>query len=301
MAHALLRRLLDEHTGVPGRALLAWRTRGQAEALLAGRGLAEPGRALAARLGHRVVRGPFVGMLYPRRRGDIVHATKLLGAYEREVHVAMERLVARRPTRVVNVGSGDGYYTVGLARRLPDAEVWAVDPDPLAQRACRGTAARNGVAAQLRYASRLDARALEQVLLGSPRASATHASAVDAPAHRAAPAGATHGPARRDLCLVDCEGYEDELLDPAAAPALAHADLLVETHDFARAGVTERLAARFAGTHDVERLEIAARDPLAFPELAALPGEVARGLLDEFRHPPQSWIVLTARSHGTEP
>lgn len=273
MAHALLRRLLDEHTGAPGRALLAWRTRGQAEALLATRGLVAPCRALSSTLDARVARGPFAAMTYPRRRGDIVHAAKLLGAYERELHPALERLVARRPTRIVNVGSGDGYYTVGLARRLPDAQVWAVDPDPLAQRACRKTAGLNGVASRLRYVTRLDARALDGVLRDPPA---------------------------RSLCLVDCEGYEDELLDLVAAPSLSHADLLVETHDFARVGVTERLASRFARTHDVVRLEIASRDPGEFPELAALPHDVARGLLDEFRHPPQSWLVLTARAQGTE-
>jgi hypothetical protein len=289
VAHARLRRLLDEHMGVPGRALLAWRTRGQAEALLAQRGLAAPARTIAARLGDRVARGPFAGMLYPRRRGDIVHTAKLLGAYEVEAQAAIERLAARRPTCIVNVGSGDGYYTVGLARKVEDAEVWAVDPDPLAQRACRDTAERNGVAARLRYAIRLDVPALEQVLLGTSRTSATHA-----------PSPGTTRARHRNLCLVDCEGYEDDLLDPAGAPSLAHADLLVETHDFARAGVTERLAARFARTHDVERLEIAARDPHAFPELAALPDDTGRGLLDEFRHPPQSWLVLTARVRDTE-
>lgn len=290
MAREALRRLLGSHLGAPGRALLAWRTRGQAERLLADRGLTAPIRTLSTRLGARVARGPFAGMEYPRRRGDAVHAAKLLGAYESELHAAVERLVARAPACVVNIGSGDGYYMVGLARRLSRAEAWAVDPDPLAQRACRDTALRNGVAARCRFVPLLDAAELDAVLQPFVAIAAGSPVRLDAAGLRS-PAGGRAAA----LCVVDCEGFEDELLDPSTAPALRHADILVETHDFARAGVTERLAQRFRGTHDVERLEIASRDPAAFPELSAFPPETARGLLDEFRHPPQSWLVLTAR------
>ena len=225
-------------------------------------------------------RGPFAGLVYPRRRGDIVHAAKLLGAYECELHAPLERLLARAPARVLNIGSGDGYYVVGIARRLPAAEIVAVDPDPLAQRACAATAQRNAVASRLTSAPRIGADSLEAAL----HASAGGAAAVDggAPPHT--------------LCLVDCEGCEDDLLDPVRAPALAGTDILVETHDFARAGVTERLASRFAATHDVERIAIAVRDIATYHELTTLPRDIAAGLLDEFRHLPQAWLVLTARA-----
>lgn len=270
MAREALRRLLEAGLGPPGRALLAWRTRGRAEALLRTRGLAAAGRALSRQLEDRVQRGPFAGLMYPRRRGDIVHAAKLLGAYESELHASVAALIARAPRLVVNVGSGDGYYVAGLARALPRATVVAVDPDPLAQRACADTARRNGVGDRVSHLVRVDADGLGALL--------------------AAGAGPT-------LVVVDCEGFEDQLLDPARAPALAHADLLVETHDFAAPGVTARLTERFAATHHVARLEVVARDLTAHPELAALPAEVGRGLLDEFRHHPQSWLVCTARAH----
>lgn len=269
MARDALRRLLETGLGAPGRALLAWRTRGQAERLLARRGLVAPARALADRLDDRVQRGPFTGLHYPRHRGDIVHAAKLLGSYERELHDAVSAFVARAPRLVVNVGSGDGYYVAGFARLLPSAMVIAVDPDPLAQRACAATAELNGVGDRVSHLVRVDAAGLGALL------------------------GASGEPA---LVLVDCEGYEDELLDPARAPVLAGADLLIETHDFARAGVTARLTDRFAPTHDVRRIEVTARDAAAYVELAGLPTEVGAGLLDEFRHHPQSWLACTSRT-----
>lgn len=284
MAHERLRRLLERVLGAPGRAFFARRTREQAESLLEQRGLRQTAARIAAPLSELVQRGPFEGMRYPRRRGDIVHLAKLLGAYECELHLAVDLLVVRAPTLVVNVGSGDGYYAVGIARLLPEADVVAVDPDPIAQRACRETAELNGMAHRVRFESKLDAAGLQRVLAGASSAASPNIAPNIAP---------------RALCVVDCEGYEDELLDPAQAPALAHADILVETHDFARAGVNARLTERFAATHRVERIAIAARVASAFPELAGEAPATARGLLDEFRHVPQSWLVLTARARSS--
>ncbi len=281
MAHERLRRLLERVLGAPCRAFFARRTREQAESLLEQRGLRETAARISDPLHDLVQRGPFEGMRYPRRRGDIVHLAKLLGAYECELHLAVDLLIARAPALVVNIGSGDGYYAVGIARLLPEAEVVAVDPDPIAQRACRETAELNGVAPGVRFESKLSAAELQLVLTS-------------------AGPGAGHGhTTRRALCIVDCEGYEDDLLDPSLAPALAHTDMLVETHDFARAGVNARLTERFAATHRVERIAIAARVASAFPELAGEPAATARGLLDEFRHAPQSWLVFTARARSS--
>jgi len=271
----LLRRWLERTP--TGRALVAWRTRGQAEALLAARGLRDAAARLDATLASQVRRGPFAAMQYPRRRGDIVHAAKLLGAYERELHDALERLIARAPTVIINVGSGDGYYVVGLARRVPGARVLAVDPDPIAQRACRLTAQQNHVGDRVAHHALLDAPALEREL-----------------ARVTARTDASEG--ARTLCVVDCEGFEDSLLDPVTAPALCRADLVIETHDFARPGVTARLSERFASSHHIQRIEIAARTVADYPELSDVPAETAQGLLDEFRHVPQSWLVCLARA-----
>lgn len=275
----LLRRWLERTP--TGRALVAWRTRGQAEALLASRGLRDAATRLDTTLGSQVRRGPFAGMRYLRRRGDIVHAAKLLGAYECELHPALEQVIARTPGLVVNIGSGDGYYVVGLARRVPGARILAVDPDPLAQRACRQTAVENQVADRVSHRVLLDAPALEHELQ-------RELTRADDDARERSVA--------RALCVVDCEGFEDTLLDPVIAPALRRADLLIETHDFARAGVTARLSERFAASHHIERIEITARTVADYPELSDLPAATALGLLDEFRHVPQSWLVCLARA-----
>ena len=64
-----------------------------------------------------------------------------VGSFELELHPAVERIVAERPATVVNVGSAEGYYAVGLAMRLAGARVVGFELDP-ALRAAAAAARR---------------------------------------------------------------------------------------------------------------------------------------------------------------
>jgi hypothetical protein len=220
---------------------------------------------IVVRDGTAVQAGPFAGLVLGRHSTEGGHAPRLLGCYERELHPHLERLIARGFGRVVNIGCADGYYAVGLARRLPAARVAAHDADPRAQAACAATVAANGVADRVAIGGLVDHAALDA--LAGPDA----------------------------WLVVDIEGAEDALLDPARAPALRAATILVECHEGARPGVTARLAARFAPTHAVTRV-----DPVL--GAATLPDWLA-GLshLDqllatwEWRDAPTPWLVLEPR------
>jgi hypothetical protein len=62
-----------------------------------------------------------------------VHASpKFLGTYELELHRVIERAIELRPKYVLNVGCAEGFYPVGLAIRLSDAQIFAADADPKA-------------------------------------------------------------------------------------------------------------------------------------------------------------------------
>ena len=165
----------------------------------------------------RVLWGPFAGMRYIPFASGSGLLPKLLGGYERELHGAVRESLARGYDRVVNVGCGEGYYAVGYARALPEAEIEAYDIDPLARQRLRELARLNGV----------------EIDVGS------------ACGHQDL---AIQG---RTLIVCDCEGYELELLDPARVPGLAGADLLVELHDFLDPTISATLAARFGGTHEI--------------------------------------------------
>lgn len=96
--------------------------------------------------------GPFVGTQYPGAAVGDNLIPKLLGTYELELHEHIERMLDRQPHRVVNVGCAEGYYAIGFARRLPQAEIIASDVSPSATQACTEMAQR--VAGQLTLSHR---------------------------------------------------------------------------------------------------------------------------------------------------
>lgn len=177
--------------------------------------------------------GPFTGMRLKRedvwKDGSI--SAKILGTYEQELHPFIEdeikRLAELANPRIVNIGCAEGYYAVGLARRLPAATVWAID---LAEDAM----AIAVEAAELNGASLVTKDTLDHVF--------------------AAP----------DLLVVDCEGAEVKYLDLEAFPALRRSTIIVECHDTEEQPTTRILAERFFDSHQIWLVIEGGRDPNKF-------------------------------------
>ncbi len=190
----------------------------------------------------------------------------LLGTYESELHPHLVAAVQRDYRHIVNIGCGDGYYLVGLARLLPLARCFGHDTNPAAQEGCRQTALLNGVAERVSIGGLFDGSDFAQ--------------------H---PPGAT-------LVICDIEGGEDALLNPTAFPALQRLDIIVELHEMYSVGVTERLLQRFAATHTITHVMHQAKR-------AHLPMNI-NGFteLDEMlctyegRGGPTPWLVMHARA-----
>ena len=211
--------------------------------------------------------GPFRGMAYPPaafRAGTGYNlAARLLGSYEAELHEIVERVVADGYETILDVGSGDGYYTVGLARRLPQATVEAFDPDPVARRLCNALADVNGV--------------LDRAEIRDGATADTFRRRRDG----------------RTFVKVDCDGCEVELLRPADSELLQSSTVLVELHDFLRRDTTEQVLARFAPTHVAEIVERGVRSKEDYAELAALDERDAEVILSERRPESLRWALLT--------
>ena len=222
-------------------------------------------RVLAAS-GGRVMSGPFAGM----RLGDSsfcsVLTPKLLGTYELELHGAVEAALARSPRQVVVAGAAEGFYAVGIALRLPLAQVTAFEANPEARDALVDAARTNGVADRIVVAGLCDAGGMSEALAGV-------------------------GPA---MVVCDIEGSEGVLIDPAIVPSLLEADILVETHDFLAPGVEELLVRRFQRSHRVERIGQRPRRLEDAPALD-LPGAFDGALLqamNEHRPVRNGWLHL---------
>ena len=183
-------------------------------------------RAFVAWHGLTVSGGPFAGLRYPDASASSL-IPKLLGAYERELHGAIERAAAAEPEQIVNVGAADGYYAVGLARRCPAARVHAFEADARARELLARVAKTNHVTLEIHGAATIDA-------LGRLAAA-------------------------RTLVMIDCEGCEGSLLDPDRLPLLRTATIVAELHDFAVPG--ETVTARFAATHEVTIIHTGPQPP----------------------------------------
>jgi hypothetical protein len=231
------------------------------------RRIAEPTRVYLDRYGLEVRHGPFTGMRYlpglEATSGDLVG--KLLGAYEAELHPAIEAWLRAAPERIIDVGSAEGYYAVGLAHALPVTTVYAYDIDPVARERCAQLAELNGVQ--------------DRVVIDE---ACTPATLADHPESGVA-------------LLADCEGYERVLLDPDAAPRLRGWSILVELHEFLDRDITATLRERFAATHDVEVIEGEVRDGAQYAELAGVPRRDRVVLLSEHRPAHMRWMALTPR------
>jgi hypothetical protein len=190
----------------------------------------------------------------------------LLGCHEGELHHLVERIIRTSCSTVVNIGSGEGYYAVGLARSLPAARVHAFDRSEAARLLCAELARINGVADRVVIAGECTSDRL----------------------------AALAGPGTLIWC--DCEGCEATLLDPARVPGLAGCDILVEVHEAEHPGITEVLRGRFEVSHEVIWIEHAGRDAGPFGVLRGLSQLDQLVAVWEGRGGPTPWAWLTARS-----
>jgi hypothetical protein len=223
------------------------------------------------RSGERVAGGPFAGMQYAAKSVCGAHVPKLVGCYERELHGVIEAIIGAAPDVIIDVGTAEGYYAVGLALRLPRSQVIGFDAMASARLELDGLATANGVRDRIDIRGACDPAALEQALsVGG------------------------------EVVICDVEGYEDVLLNLEEVPGLRAVPILVELHDTKVPGVTQRVLERFRSTHHVQQIAQAPRVPDEYVLSRrlikkALPGAVVRYALNEFRTPGTSWAWLTPR------
>lgn len=163
-------------------------------------GLLDAAARYIERNGSTVRYGPFAGTIYPLEAALSRHSIpKLLGTYEQELHNIIKTIEQRKYDLVIDIGSAEGYYAVGLARLLR-TKVLAYDPEPIERSFCERAAQLNGVSTLVE---------LRDVFRRS-----------DIWLYRD----------RRVLCICDCEGFESELFNAHTILGVAKWDLLIELH-----------------------------------------------------------------------
>jgi hypothetical protein len=224
----------------------------------------------------RVLSGPFTGMRYLNTATFGPIAPKWLGTYEWEIQDWVSQCCHNGYENIINVGSAEGYYSVGFAWRSPASRVLAFDINPFARRGVRRLAALNGVADRVTVRGLFSGQQLE-----------------------------SFRPAK-NLLVVDIEGAEMALLNPVSFPALKRFDILVELHETPKSGhcpeSEEILKERFAATHrtqqrrQTDRSEWRTNHQDVWSDRLS-EDEVTRAT-NEFRIYLQSWLWLEAHSHA---
>jgi len=214
-----------------------------------------------------VMQGPLQGLDFLPQSAEGCHIAKLLGCYEQPLLPFIEAAISTNYPTILNIGCAEGYYAVGMARRMPHTQVLAFDLNPKAQQVCTELAAKNGVS------DRVQVGALFQVS--------------DFAAYQG----------QRVLVLCDIEGAEKDLLNPKAAPALSAMDLIVESHECLLPGITQALIDRFKATHDITLVQDDGQRQLVnapnwFNNLAHLDQLLATW---EWRSGPTPWLVMRAK------
>jgi hypothetical protein len=185
-----------------------------------------------------VIAGPFKGLQYLRESFGIALYPKILGCYERELHPAVNEIIASGFDRIVDVGAAEGYYAVGLAMRCPRIPVVAFESAGEGRMLLREMAQLNRVSDHLDIRAACNPVELARVLESGEG---------------------------RHLLICDCEGYEDALLDLDEVPALRNATILVELHEFLCRGISQRIRSRFESSHTIEEIRAEKRHADEFP------------------------------------
>lgn len=215
-----------------------------------------------ARFGSEVLAGPFKGLRYPDELGASALVAKLAGTYESELHGAVHMLLKMNLRRIINIGSAEGYYAVGLARLFPTAEVFAFDADLYERKRCSRMAAANGVANRVQIEGRCDLPRLSDLV----------------------------NPPDGVLIVLDCEGCEYDLLVPAKVALLKQCAILVELH--LDADRHEALKASFCRSHEILSYSFTPSRDDGNATLAMLSEGDRKVVQREWRNSGYEWLLL---------
>lgn len=193
---------------------------------------------------------------------------KDLGCYEHPLQAHILNALTTNYSKIINIGCAEGYYAVGFAIKMPNIKSLAFDTDPKSQAACRKLAMKNKVD--------------DRVEVGGIFLPEDFAKYAD------------------DSVLIFCdiEGAEDELLNPESSPALESMEIIVESHECFRNGITKRLIERFTRTHNVQLIEDDSSRQLIdppdwFTKLSHLDQLLSTW---EWRSGPTPWLVMHSKA-----
>ncbi len=230
------------------------------------------GFQIRARAKNQIQSGPFHGMKYLDHSYWNLYYPKLLGTYERELDEHIERMIAQAPPLVVNIGAGEGYFAVGIARRLPNSRIITFEATPSEREGLGEMCRLNEVESRVTICGTCEPELLKEAMCNS-----------------------TH-----PYVICEVEGYEDNLLRPELLANVEGATFLVEVHEFTKPSLRQDLLGRFEATHDCELIWPRQRLVNEYPYqnflTKLLPQVYVTGPMNEFRPKELCWMIMVPRT-----
>ncbi len=215
--------------------------------------------------GHMVFSGPFCTMQLSESLTLSRDPKIIVGSYEEEVHGVINDVICLAPDHILDIGAAFGYYAVGFALKVANTTVTAFEgvEHPHWQQLAE-LAKLNGVSGKI--AQRGLCTATELAKACSPRS----------------------------FILCDCEGGEEDILQPLKVPALTSCKILVELHEFNRPNLVATLISRFRDSHRIRIIEESDRDPARYRILKKLPRSWQSIAIEETR-----WVTRKSSRTST--
>ena len=170
-----------------------------------------------------VLNGPFKKMRYIPEAIGSSFMPKILGTYEEEVSGCFED---KRFDIGFDVGAAEGYYAVGLVYSGVCQKMIAWEMTEEGRNLMASLAHLNGISQSLEIRGECTFDELRKCLEANVGKSV--------------------------FLVVDCEGFEGNLLENMPAELLGNCSLLIETHDPLNPGVHERLTQKLECSHSVQ-------------------------------------------------
>ena len=170
--------------------------------------------------------GPFEGMKYLSKSVGSSLMPKILGTYESEIHKDITNLP--RFDLGLDIGPAEGYYAVGLIHSGLCKNVIAWEITPEGRQLCERLSAMNALSDMIEVKGKCTENELELVLQEN------------------------YG--KNILLIIDCEGFEANLLNGIPFKYLNRVYLIIETHDFVSPGIHNSLKNLFSKTHYVSEI-----------------------------------------------
>lgn len=217
--------------------------------------------------------GPFQGMKILPKYSWLFHGhlvPQWIGEYEAQLHGVMRELAAQSGiSTLVNLGCGNGYYSIGWARTNENSRVLSLDLSEAAIALSKENAELNGVASRIEFY--LDYQKLYADL-------ATSSSKL--------------------IYFIDIEGFEADVIEELSRlDLLQGSDLIIECHDvgYIDKNITPRLIDVLNKTHDINRIDshnssVDRFDLRAFTDLDRFI------MTTEWRPASMHWLICRSRS-----